>query len=96
MPQIKRELHSTVHCWRVTLPSTTLHYTHTHGHPHTRESKPFLSCVQIYTIWNYRREALEPIFAAGGEAAQAASAAELALTQACLQVILLEATSKEK
>eukprot|EP00882_Tetradesmus_deserticola_P029310 GHRQ01032818.1.p1 GENE.GHRQ01032818.1~~GHRQ01032818.1.p1 ORF type:complete len:117 (-),score=25.86 GHRQ01032818.1:107-457(-) len=44
-----------------------------------------LSCKQIYTIWNYRREALQPILAAGGEAAQAACTAELALTQACLQ-----------
>lgn len=43
-----------------------------------------LCWLQIYTIWNYRREALEPIFAAGGDAAQAASDAELALTQACL------------
>eukprot|EP00878_Enallax_costatus_P016572 GHUV01017388.1.p2 GENE.GHUV01017388.1~~GHUV01017388.1.p2 ORF type:complete len:410 (+),score=127.97 GHUV01017388.1:231-1460(+) len=40
---------------------------------------------EIYTIWNYRREALEPVFAAGGDAAKSASDHELALTQACLQ-----------
>ncbi|KAG2496268.1 hypothetical protein HYH03_005501 [Edaphochlamys debaryana] len=39
---------------------------------------------EIYTLWNYRREALEPAFAAGGEAAQKASEGELALTQAAL------------
>jgi len=38
---------------------------------------------QIYTVWNYRREALEPVFSAGGDAAAAASAAELLLTQVC-------------
>jgi hypothetical protein len=32
-------------------------------------------------MWNYRREALQPVFEAGGEAAAAASEAELALTQ---------------
>lgn len=37
--------------------------------------------AQIYTIWNYRREALQPVFEAGGDAAAAASEAELALTQ---------------
>jgi hypothetical protein len=37
--------------------------------------------LQIYTIWNYRREALQPVFEAGGEAAAAASEAELALSQ---------------
>lgn len=40
--------------------------------------------VQIYSIWNFRREALGPVLAAGGEAARTAAAAELALTQACL------------
>ncbi|KAG2442245.1 hypothetical protein HYH02_009729 [Chlamydomonas schloesseri] len=39
---------------------------------------------EIYTLWNYRREALEPVFAAGGEEAVHASEGELALTQACL------------
>eukprot|EP00798_Chlamydomonas_sp_ICE-L_P016048 gene16048-22184_t len=39
---------------------------------------------EIYTIWNYRREALAPAFEAGGDAAQKASNGELALTQACL------------
>jgi hypothetical protein len=38
---------------------------------------------QIYTVWNYRREALEPVFSAGGDDAAAASAAELLLTQVC-------------
>lgn len=37
--------------------------------------------IQIYTIWNYRREALGPAFEAGGEAAQKASDEELDLTQ---------------
>jgi len=32
-------------------------------------------------VWNYRREALTPLFEAGGEAAQKASDEELALTQ---------------
>jgi hypothetical protein len=41
---------------------------------------------QIYTVWNYRREALEPVFEAGGEAAQKASNEELALTQVRLAV----------
>lgn len=36
---------------------------------------------QIYTIWNFRREALTPVFEAGGEGAQIASQKELALTQ---------------
>lgn len=36
--------------------------------------------AQIYTIWNFRREALTPVFEAGGEAAQKASDGELALT----------------
>jgi geranylgeranyl transferase type-2 subunit alpha len=40
---------------------------------------------QIYTIWNFRREALEGVLAAGGDAARAACATELSLTQACLQ-----------
>ncbi len=40
---------------------------------------------QIYTVWNYRREALAPVFEAGGDAAKAASDGELVLTQACLQ-----------
>eukprot|EP00983_Pelagomonas_calceolata_P124009 1161061-Pelagomonas_calceolata.AAC.2 len=35
----------------------------------------------IYTIWNFRREALTPVFEAGGEPAQKASNTELALTQ---------------
>lgn len=39
---------------------------------------------EIYTIWNFRREALSPILAAGGEAAVKAAEGELALTQACL------------
>ncbi|GLC34312.1 hypothetical protein PLESTB_000743300 [Pleodorina starrii] len=39
---------------------------------------------EIYTLWNYRREALEAAFAAGGEEAQRASEGELALTQSCL------------
>lgn len=37
--------------------------------------------AQICTIWNYRREALQPVFESGGEAAATASEAELALTQ---------------
>jgi geranylgeranyl transferase type-2 subunit alpha len=36
---------------------------------------------QIYTVWNYRREAVAPAFEQGGEAAQQASDGELALTQ---------------
>ena len=44
---------------------------------------PLLPC-QIYTIWNFRREALASTFEAGGEAAQAASDGELALSAACL------------
>jgi geranylgeranyl transferase type-2 subunit alpha len=36
---------------------------------------------EIYTVWNYRREALAPAFEGGGEGAQAASDGELALTQ---------------
>uniref|UniRef100_A0A383VPP4 Geranylgeranyl transferase type-2 subunit alpha n=1 Tax=Tetradesmus obliquus TaxID=3088 RepID=A0A383VPP4_TETOB len=51
----------------------------------TASEKMLKVVPEIYTIWNYRREALQPIFAAGGEAAAAACAAELALTQACLQ-----------
>ncbi|EFJ47256.1 hypothetical protein VOLCADRAFT_117940 [Volvox carteri f. nagariensis] len=39
---------------------------------------------EIYTLWNYRREALGPVFESGGEQAQRASEGELALTQACL------------
>ncbi|KAF5830299.1 hypothetical protein DUNSADRAFT_14773 [Dunaliella salina] len=39
---------------------------------------------EIYTIWNFRREALAPVFEAGGEPAQKASDTELSLTQACL------------
>jgi geranylgeranyl transferase type-2 subunit alpha len=41
--------------------------------------------LQLYTVWNYRREALAPAFDAGGEEAQQAADGELALTQACLQ-----------
>jgi len=41
--------------------------------------KPYV--LQVYTIWNYRREALQPVLSAGGDAASAASQAELALTQ---------------
>lgn len=36
--------------------------------------------MQIYTIWNFRREALASVFEAGGEAAKKASDTELALT----------------
>mmetsp|Transcript_37806 Transcript_37806/g.84312 ORF Transcript_37806/g.84312 Transcript_37806/m.84312 type:complete len:375 (+) Transcript_37806:69-1193(+) len=39
---------------------------------------------EIYTLWNFRREALTPVFEAGGAAAQQASDQELALTFACL------------
>ncbi|GFR50411.1 hypothetical protein Agub_g12628, partial [Astrephomene gubernaculifera] len=39
---------------------------------------------EIYTLWNFRREALLPVFQAGGQEAQRASEGELALTQACL------------
>ncbi len=39
-------------------------------------------CRQIYTVWNFRREALGPVLAAGGEAAARACEGELALTQA--------------
>eukprot|EP00877_Chromochloris_zofingiensis_P014557 jgi/Chrzof1/9355/UNPLg00326.t1 len=39
---------------------------------------------EIYTLWNYRREAFGPKFDQGGEAAQKVSDAELALTYACL------------
>eukprot|EP00955_Chlamydomonas_euryale_P101583 365355-Chlamydomonas_euryale.AAC.14 len=39
---------------------------------------------QIYTIWNFRREALDPVFVAGGDAAVTASDGELSLTSACL------------
>lgn len=40
-------------------------------------------------MWNYRREALAPIFEAGGEGAQNASDGELALTQVrfCISVL---------
>jgi hypothetical protein len=47
------------------------------AHLQTRPRGPH----QIYTVWNYRREALGPAFEAGGDAAQAASDGELALTQ---------------
>ena len=36
---------------------------------------------EVYTVWNYRREALAPVLAAGGDAALAAVAGELALTE---------------
>eukprot|EP00879_Flechtneria_rotunda_P012814 GHRR01013380.1.p1 GENE.GHRR01013380.1~~GHRR01013380.1.p1 ORF type:complete len:149 (+),score=36.73 GHRR01013380.1:268-714(+) len=50
-----------------------------------KASEKLLKVVpEIYTIWNYRREALQPILKAGGEAAQKAADNELALTQACL------------
>ncbi|KAF8055830.1 hypothetical protein HT031_006605 [Scenedesmus sp. PABB004] len=39
---------------------------------------------EIYTVWNYRREALAPAFAAGGDGARRASDGELSLTAACL------------
>ncbi|PSC76033.1 Geranylgeranyl transferase type-2 subunit alpha [Micractinium conductrix] len=39
---------------------------------------------EVYTVWNYRREALGPVLAAGGEAAVAAVQAELALTERAL------------
>ncbi|MEW5303691.1 MAG: hypothetical protein WDW36_006360 [Sanguina aurantia] len=39
---------------------------------------------EIYTLWNHRREALEEVLEAGGQAAATACAVELALTQACL------------
>ncbi|KAG1679955.1 hypothetical protein FOA52_007019 [Chlamydomonas sp. UWO 241] len=39
---------------------------------------------EIYTIWNFRREALGTAFEAGGAGARAASDGELALTAACL------------
>jgi len=42
------------------------------------------STVQIYTIWNFRREALAPAFDAGGDIAKEASDGELALSAACL------------
>jgi hypothetical protein len=45
---------------------------------------PPLPPLQIYTIWNFRREALQPIFEAGGEEAQRASDGELQLTHLCL------------
>lgn len=42
---------------------------------------------EIYTLWNFRREALEAVFSPGngGDEARRASEAELALTFACLQ-----------
>ncbi len=45
---------------------------------------PHVRPPQIYTIWNFRREALGGVLAAGGDAAKAASDGELALTQACV------------
>ena len=48
---------------------------------------PFListGIAQIYTIWNFRREALASDFEAGGVKAKAASDGELALSAACL------------
>ena len=50
---------------------------------HTPERDP-AAPLQIYTVWNFRREALGPAFEAGGEAAQKASDEELALTQVAL------------
>lgn len=50
-----------------------------------KASEKLLKVVpEIYTIWNYRREALQPVFTAGAEAAQGASDNELALTHTCL------------
>lgn len=43
-----------------------------------------LIALQVYTAWNYRREALAPVLDAGGEAAVAAAAGELALTERAL------------
>lgn len=39
---------------------------------------------EVYTVWNYRREALGPVVAAGGEPAVAAVAGELAVTERAL------------
>eukprot|EP00887_Chlorella_sp_A99_P001811 scaffold19.g1811.t1 len=39
---------------------------------------------EVYTVWNWRREALAPVLAAGGEAAVAAAAGELAVTERAL------------
>lgn len=62
----------------------------TYNSPQSDASRSLHVCTpqqpQIYTLWNYRREALVPAFEAGGAAAQAASDGELALTAACLQV----------
>jgi hypothetical protein len=49
--------------------------------PDLRTLLPLDQRAQIYTVWNYRREALGPAFEAGGEAAQKASDEELTLTQ---------------
>ena len=45
---------------------------------------------QIYTLWNYRREALEGVLGAGGEVAHKASAGELALTQVTAHELMWE------
>uniref|UniRef100_A0A7S0V800 Geranylgeranyl transferase type-2 subunit alpha n=1 Tax=Polytomella parva TaxID=51329 RepID=A0A7S0V800_9CHLO len=40
---------------------------------------------EVYTLWNFRREALEPIYKKGGVEAAAANAFELDLTTHCLR-----------
>lgn len=40
---------------------------------------------ELYTLWNFRREALQDVFSGGGPAAQEATEVELALTMACLK-----------
>ncbi len=45
-----------------------------------------LPCLQIYSLWNFRREALQEAIQGGGEGARRAAEGELALTAACLQV----------
>lgn len=69
-----------------------LYLTQPLRHRHKNYERPVLDAAakllkvvpEIYTIWNFRREALEPVLAAGGEAAVRAAEGELALTQACL------------
>lgn len=53
-------------------------------HARALHARPKPRAPQIYTIWNFRREALGPVLDGGGEAAAQASKGELALTQVTL------------
>ncbi len=40
---------------------------------------------QVYTLWNFRKEALRPLFAAAGDSVATTAAAELKLTEKALR-----------